>query len=95
MIPLHRIVNPEHPLYLNPDLLQQVEANPDTVVTLTNGSRFVVAETPGEIADLVAGWRADVIARALGTPIVANHPRIEQALGQVLSFPRSSTRSSE
>ncbi|HET6849728.1 MAG TPA: flagellar FlbD family protein [Gaiellales bacterium] len=94
MIALHRLVNPEHPLYLNPDLLQQVEANPDTVVTLTNGSRFVVAESPGEVADLVADWRADVIARALGTPLVANHPRIEQALGQVLSFPRPSAQQS-
>jgi flagellar protein FlbD len=94
MIELHRIVNPEHPLYVNPDLLQQVEANPDTVVTLTNGSRFVVSETPGEVADLVADWRAGVIARALGTPIVASHPRIDQALGGVLSFPRSGAQQS-
>jgi len=95
MIALHRLVNPEHPLYLNPDLLQQVEANPDTVITLTNGSRFVVAETPGEVADLVADWRAGVIARALGAPLVANHPRIEQALGRVLSFPRSAAGNPE
>jgi flagellar protein FlbD len=94
MIALHRIVNPEHPLYLNPDLLQQVEANPDTVITLTNGSRFVVAESPGEVADLVADWRAGVIARALGTPLVANHPRIDQALCRVLSFPRSGAQQS-
>ncbi len=89
MIALHRLVQPEHPLYLNPDLIQQVEANPDTVVTLANGSRYVVSETPADVAALVADWRAGIIARALGTPLVANHPRIEQALGQVLSFPRS------
>ena len=94
MIALHRLVNPEHPLYLNPDLLQQVEANPDTVVTLANGSRFVVSESPGEIADLVADWRAGVIARALATPLVTNHPRAEQALGTVLSFPRSGAQQS-
>ena len=42
MIALHRITQPDHELYLNPDLIQTVEANPDTVIALTNGSRFVV-----------------------------------------------------
>jgi len=94
MIALHRIVRPDHDFYINPDLIQMVEANPDTVVTLTNGSRFVVAESPAEVAERVAGWRATVVSRAITAPLVANHPRVGEAVGQVLSFPLSSTHPS-
>jgi len=87
MIALHRIVRPDHDFYINPDLIQMVEANPDTVITLTNGSRFVVAESPAEVADLVSEWRATVVTRAITAPLVANHPRVADAVGQVLNFP--------
>ena len=62
MIPFHRITQPEHELYVNPDLIQTVEANPDTVISLTNGSKFVVAESPAEVALLVRDWRAGILA---------------------------------
>jgi flagellar protein FlbD len=65
MIPLHRLTHPDHPVYLNPDLIQTVEANPDTVVTLTNASKFVVGETPEAIMALIREWRAGILARAL------------------------------
>jgi flagellar protein FlbD len=65
MIPLHRITQPSDPLYLNPDLVQTVEAHPDTVVALTNGQKFVVAETPDAILSLIREWRAGILARAL------------------------------
>jgi flagellar protein FlbD len=70
MIALHRITNPDHPLYLNPDLFQTIEANPDTVITLENSSKFVVRETPAEIVQLVREWRASVIATAGDVPAV-------------------------
>ena len=65
MIPLHRLTHPGHPLYLNPDLIQTVEANPDTVVSLTNASKFVVSETPETIMHLIREWRSGILARAL------------------------------
>jgi flagellar protein FlbD len=65
MIPLHRLTHPNEPLYINPDLIQAVEATPDTVVTLTNASKVVVIETPLEIRDHIADWRASIILRAL------------------------------
>jgi flagellar protein FlbD len=68
MIVIHRITHPNEPLHLNPDLIQTVEANPDTVVSLTNASRFVVAETPEEITQLIRTWRASVIVEALRAP---------------------------
>jgi flagellar protein FlbD len=94
MIPLHRLTRPDHDFYLNPDLIQIVEANPDTVISLTNGSRFLVAESPAEVARLVAEWRADVLTRALTAPVVANHPRVGDAIGQVLRFPAGGQASS-
>ena len=62
MIVLHRLTDPDHRLYLNPDLIQAIEAHPDTVVTLENASKFVVAESPEQIVDLIRCWRSSVIA---------------------------------
>jgi len=62
MIPVHRLSQPDHELYVNPELIQTVEANPDTVISLINGSRFVVAETPADVARLVRDWRAGIVA---------------------------------
>ena len=66
MIPLHRLTHPEQPVYVNPDLIQQVEAVPDTVLTMTNHAKLIVTETPGEVTDLVMAFRAAILSRALG-----------------------------
>lgn len=65
MIPLHRLTHPDEPVYVNPDLIAMVEANPDTVVTLTNSSKLVVAESPEQVTALVCAWRSRVVAQAL------------------------------
>lgn len=62
MIAVHRLTHPTDDLYLNPDQVQMIEGTPDTVVTLTNGSKFVIAERPEEVADLIRVWRASVLA---------------------------------
>lgn len=49
---------------LNPDLMERIEATPDTVITLVDGSRHVVAEGVDEIVDLVRNFRASVVAIA-------------------------------
>ena len=81
MIPLHRLTHPnEPPLYVNPDLIQTVEATPDTVVTLTNASKLVVIETPTEVRGLIGDWRASIILRALeGRELAA-----DAGIGQVV-----------
>lgn len=73
MITLHRLAS-AHDLsdsreefWLNPDLIQTVEANPDTVVSLTTQARYVVSETPEEVQECIRAWRAGVIAAALKT----------------------------
>jgi flagellar protein FlbD len=43
--------------YLNPDLIEVVEASHDTHITLVNGHRYVCSETPEVIADRIADYR--------------------------------------
>jgi flagellar protein FlbD len=45
------------PLYVNPDLIQHMEATPDTVITLTSGNNFMVRETPEEIINRIVSYR--------------------------------------
>jgi flagellar protein FlbD len=49
---------------LNPDLIERAEATPDTVVTLVNGSHFVIRESLEELSNLIRDYRATVIAQA-------------------------------
>jgi flagellar protein FlbD len=72
MIPVHRITQRDHELYVNPELIQTVEANPDTVISLTNGSKFVVSETPAEVAQLIRDWRAGIVVASGGHTTCAN-----------------------
>ena len=39
------------PYFLNPDQILSVEATPDTVLTLLNGEKLLVQETPIEISE--------------------------------------------
>ncbi len=50
------------PLVLNSDLIEHIEAAPDTVVSLVNGQKLLVLETPEEIIDRVIEFRKAVVA---------------------------------
>jgi flagellar protein FlbD len=45
------------PLVLNADLIEHIETTPDTVVSLTNGQKFVVLESTSEIIHKVLEFR--------------------------------------
>lgn len=45
------------PFYMNPDLIEVMEATHDTHLTLTNGHRYVCAEKPDLIVELIADFR--------------------------------------
>lgn len=49
---------------VNPDLIERIHANPDTTLILVDGSSYIVTETLDEIIELVAAYRAKVIALA-------------------------------
>lgn len=62
MILLHRLRG--EPVYLNADLIESVEANPDTVVTLVDGRRVYVEESPRVVVDRVTEFRASLLVAA-------------------------------
>jgi uncharacterized protein YlzI (FlbEa/FlbD family) len=64
MIRLRRLGGSEE-FDLNPDLILTVESTPDTVVTLTTGTKLVVDESPDAVTAAVREWRVGVLERAL------------------------------
>ncbi|WP_433861936.1 flagellar FlbD family protein [Streptomyces sp. L7] len=58
------------PFAVNPDLIERINADPDTTLTMVDGVRYVVTETMAEVIDRIAGYRAEVLERAyrLGWP---------------------------
>ncbi|MGB9660804.1 MAG: flagellar FlbD family protein [Moorellaceae bacterium] len=51
-------------ILLNAELIERVEKVPETVITLSNGKKVLVAETPEEIVQRVIAYRR-LIARPL------------------------------
>ena len=49
---------------VNCDLIERVEAAPETVVTLVDGSRYVVRESVAEVVDKIRDFRASVVKLA-------------------------------
>ena len=49
---------------LNPDLVERADCTPDTVITLVDGTKYVVAESLTELVTLVRQYRASVISDA-------------------------------
>ena len=63
MITVTRLNGPQ--LAVNPDLIQRIESTPDTILTLIDGSKYVIAESPAEVADRIITFRAMVVARTM------------------------------
>ncbi len=49
---------------LNPDLVERVDCTPDTVVTLVDGTKYIIAESVPEFIESVRHYRASLIAQA-------------------------------
>ena len=49
---------------VNPDLIKLTEETPDTVITLIDGSKFIVSETEDEVLREIQEYRASIIAAA-------------------------------
>lgn len=48
------------PLVLNSDLIEHVEATPDTVISLTTGQKLLVLESPDDIIERVIHFRRSI-----------------------------------
>lgn len=52
------------PFAVNPDLIERAEETPDTVLTLSDGTKLVIGESLAELVDRVREFRASVLALA-------------------------------
>jgi flagellar protein FlbD len=71
MVPLTRITGGQ--FALNPDLIERVDRTPDTVITLLDGTKYLVRETLDEVVLAVLEYRAQVLAVASGFERVGDH----------------------
>ena len=47
---------------LNCDLIERIDSTPDTVVSLVDGKKYVVLESPAAVVDSVRRHRSEIIA---------------------------------
>lgn len=75
MIALTRLTGAQ--FALNPDLIERIDRTPDTVITLVDGTKYLVREGLEEIVELVVEFRSKVLAAAgafeLGATSVRRH----------------------
>jgi flagellar protein FlbD len=60
MIALRRLNN--EAVMVNPDLIEHIEANPDTVITLTNGNKLLVRDTMDEVREKIIAFKRRIYA---------------------------------
>ena len=48
---------------INPDLIEFVESNPDTIISFTTGRKIIVKESRQEVNNLVKSYRKDIFAK--------------------------------
>ena len=72
---------------LNVDLIEKIEETPDTVITLTNGARYLVQESIDEIVEKSLEARARVLQMSRSMP--------EHGEGQRLRLVRGATEDSD
>lgn len=52
-------------MIINAELIETVEETPDTVITLTNGKKFVVSESAEKVTSLVINYKREIFAMFL------------------------------
>ncbi len=62
---------------VNADLVARLEANPDTTITLIDGSRYIVAEPMHYVIELIEDYKARVLVRARSVPERPDRPALE------------------
>jgi flagellar protein FlbD len=63
-------------IYLNAELIETIEATPDTVITLMNDRKFIVRENAEEITERVIDYQ-----RKVHQPFPVDHPKKETLPG--------------
>jgi flagellar protein FlbD len=65
MIELHKLSHGREAFHLNPDLIERIEAHPDTMLTLTTGAKIAVDEPVDVVVAKVRDWRTQIAVNAL------------------------------
>ncbi len=52
-------------LYLNPGLIELIEMVPDTLVTMTNGKKYLIRESGQEVASGIEDYRVKILSRSM------------------------------
>jgi flagellar protein FlbD len=73
MILLTRLNGPR--IAVNADLIERAEATPDTVLTLVDGTKYLVTESVEEVIERVRAFRASVLVAAKELEDNADRPR--------------------
>lgn len=55
-------------IYVNPDLIQYLEASPDTRVTLTTGTMLMVLDDPSVVVERVIAYRRSILEGSAPPP---------------------------
>ena len=58
---------------LNPDLIERVDRTPDTVITLVDGTKYLVRESVDEVVRAVLDYRAQILAVAGAFERIGDH----------------------
>src|ERR687889_425021 len=72
---------------LNSDLIERVDSTPDTVITLVDGTKYVVTERLEEVVSAIRAYRGAVIAESARLSAVPDLPPA-QASGHPSTGPR-------
>lgn len=51
--------------YLNEDNIEKMEAVPQSVITLSNGKKYLVAESNKEIVDKIIKFKSEIFRKAI------------------------------
>ena len=62
MIIVTRLNGPQ--FAINPDLLQRIDSVPDTILTLVDGTKYIVQEPMAQVIELITEYRVTLLARA-------------------------------
>jgi flagellar protein FlbD len=52
-------------MYLNADHIEKMEQVPETLITLTNGKKYIVLETPKEVINRVIEYKRKIFTLGL------------------------------
>jgi flagellar protein FlbD len=81
---------------LNPDLIERVEAHPDTVAFLVDGTKYVVKETVDEVLQEIREYRAGILATSYemdrGEYRAPSAPEAVATTSSVVPFPHREER---